>query len=356
MTHMIRRTSTITFSLSGTMFQDYDPTGLLFFDIETTGFTAKTSSLYLIGAIALFDGDWTLSQWLAETPEEEAEVLSAFLSFAASYKQLIHFNGDRFDLPYLKEKCAVYHLNDTLSFMISRDLYRSIRPLKKLLRLPALNQRCIEEFLGICRKDPYSGGELIDVYKNYCLTGENDDLQKLFLHNHDDLLGMIHILPVLSYQVLLSGSFQITQIDMDDSHFLMYGRLPLCLPQAFSCHSPLFYIAGEQDRIAFQVNGISGIMKYFFPDYKNYYYLPEEDIALHKSVAAFVDREHREPAKASNCYNKKKGFYLPQFEELHRPVFRTDYADKQMYFACNEKFMQDGRQLYEYACHLLANL
>lgn len=353
---MIKTTSEISLNLTGTMLRDYDPGSLLFFDIETTGFTANTSSLYLIGAITWQSNSWILTQWLAESPAEEADLLRIFLDFSKPYKQLIHFNGDRFDLPYLREKCSFYQLNDTLSSMISRDLYRMTRPLKNLLKLSALNQRSLEEFLGIFRRDPYTGGELIQVYHAFVKNQAHENLQKLLLHNHEDLQGMVDILPILSYHTILSGSFGITGYEITEDSLILQGRLPLYLPQVFSYKNPWIYLTGQQDMFSLQIFGKHDTLKYFFPDFKNYYYLPEEDIALHKSVAAYVDKAHREPAKAATCYNKKKGFYLPQFEELIRPVFKTDYHDKQLYFSCNDKFLQDSDSLYKYTCHLIENL
>ena len=37
-------------------------------------------------------------------------------------------------------------------------------------------------------------------------------------------------------------------------------------------------------------------VKCYFTDYKNYYYLPAEDQAVHKSVATYVDKNCREKA------------------------------------------------------------
>lgn len=52
----------------------------LFLDIETTGFTAKSSSLYLIGCAYFKEGCWYIRQWFAENPSEEAELLISFLN------------------------------------------------------------------------------------------------------------------------------------------------------------------------------------------------------------------------------------------------------------------------------------
>lgn len=72
-----------------------------------------------------------------------------------------------------------------------------------------------------------------------------------------------------------------------------------------------FYLKGEGNQVQLLVYGFSGTLKYFFQDYKNYYYLPAEDQAIHKSVAAYMDKKNRWPAKASTCYIKKSGNFLP---------------------------------------------
>ena len=56
---------------------------------------------------------------------------------------------------------------------------------------------------------------------------------------------------------------------------------------------------------------IEETLKHFFKDYRNYYYLPEEDRAVHKSVGCYVERKYRRAAKASTCYIKKAGIFLP---------------------------------------------
>ena len=45
-----------------------------------------------------------------------------------------------------------------------------------------------------------------------------------------------------------------------------------------------------------------GYCKIFYKDYKNYYYLPEQNCAIHKSVAAYVDKSRRTAATKNTCY------------------------------------------------------
>ena len=55
---------------------------LLFLDIETTGFSARSACVYLIGCAYLTTNGWETRQFFAETPDDEADVLQQFFSFA----------------------------------------------------------------------------------------------------------------------------------------------------------------------------------------------------------------------------------------------------------------------------------
>ena len=54
-----------------------NPDDILFLDIETTGLSSKTASIYLIGVCYLKDHVWNATQWFAETLEEEADIISS---------------------------------------------------------------------------------------------------------------------------------------------------------------------------------------------------------------------------------------------------------------------------------------
>ena len=98
------------FTLQYPLEQHCRPDQVLFLDIETTGFTARTSAIYLIGCLYYKDNQWHSIQWFAENGNEQADIVNAFFSFAEDYHFLIHFNGNNFDLPYLSQKCEQYQL------------------------------------------------------------------------------------------------------------------------------------------------------------------------------------------------------------------------------------------------------
>ena len=86
-------------------------------------------------------------------------------------------------------------------------------------------------------------------------------------------------------------------------------------------------------------------LKLFYKDYKNYYYLPKEDMVVHKSLASFVDKENKVKAAASNCYTRQRGSFIKLPESGFLPVFKADYSDKTIYTLVNDKVMDSKESL-----------
>lgn len=336
---------------------------VLFLDIETTGFTARSSYLYLIGCAYYQAGKWRTIQWMAETYEQEADILVAFFEFAKLYKYLVHFNGNNFDLPFLSQKCNQFALPYSFEDFIGIDLYKRIAPYKFFLKLPNCKQKTLEQFLGINRKDAFSGGELIGIYHDYIKSPTEFSEKALFLHNADDLKGMLEILPMLGYYDLFNSEVRARKVQANsykDVHgnsrkeLLITLSLATPLPKPVSASANNCYFKGDNDSATLKVPIYEEELKYFYSNYKDYYYLPTEDVALHKTVASFVDKEHRLQASAANCYTRKFSGYLPQWETLFKPFFKRDYLSKELFFELTDEMKKDREAFCKYANHVLS--
>ena len=153
----------------------------LLLDIETTGLSAENNAVYLIGCVYHQTDGWNLIQWMDSTGNEEKEVLSSFLLFASGYKTLLHYNGDRFDLPFLRKRMAVHGLSDEKIPAGTLDLYKVITPYKRILGLPDYRQQTMEALLGTGRVEDKSGADLIKVYRKFIADPEQDH------HGHHDV-------------------------------------------------------------------------------------------------------------------------------------------------------------------------
>ena len=233
---------------------------ILFVDIETTGFSARSSVLYMIGCVYFEDGQPVLKQFFAPSPGSEEGVLSAFLKLCRTKKILIHYNGNNFDLPFLKHKCSTYGFREPFSEMEGVDIYKRVMPYKRILGVDNLKQKTMERFLSINREDAYDGGELINVYREYVTANTLQEKQKaaaiaptaaeekrlssmlelLLLHNADDMRGMIRLLDLLSYSDIFLTPMRITKVsarkitDPDGNlheSLVIRLRLPSALPK-----------------------------------------------------------------------------------------------------------------------------
>lgn len=337
---------------------------VLFFDIETTGFSPANTQIYLIGCAARRGNFICITQFFAEKPQDEKSVLTAFLKLAHQYDSLISFNGLGFDVPYLKKRLEHHGLKDTLT-LSHLDIFQRISKFKSILRLPNMKQKSLEAFLGITREDKYTGGELINIYLNYVKHPDADSASLLQLHNYEDLLGMPGLLPILSYPRLFEGDFQVISYeknayksyeDGQELELILTLALNSPLPKRFSFGRQDIYLTGYGMQAKLKVSIYQGELKYFYPNYKDYYFLPEENRAIHKSVAFYVDKNFRTKAKAATCYSRKTGCFLPQYEEIVTPYFKLEYHDKVTWFEMTENFTNSPELQKKYACHLLEYL
>lgn len=288
----------------------YDLDKILFFDIETTGLSADISSLYLIGCIYFSHGSYYLKQWFADEYHEEDLLLTSFYEFCKSFQVLIHYNGSGFDLPYLKKKSAQLNLTYPLDNMVSIDLYRKLFPYKKLLPVTNIRQKTIEELIGLHRTDPYNGGELIKVYGNF-LHGKlkqeqnfEQFLSPLLLHNQEDLTGLLLITSILSFtEDFFEYEPVVTNCKIEHSVLTSFLTFPITIPFPIKFNQKEFYFFAENTKGIIQIPIFEDKVKLFYEDYKNYYYLPKEDYAIHKTVASFVDKEYKKKATKDTCYS-----------------------------------------------------
>ncbi|WMJ87939.1 ribonuclease H-like domain-containing protein [Anaerocolumna sp. MB42-C2] len=408
---------------------------IIFFDIETTGFSSKNSYLYLIGCLYYKDNTWEMTQWLADDMISETLIIEAFFQMIQSYKRLIHFNGSGFDIPFILQKCKQHSITNIIESIESYDLYKKIIPYKKVLPLPNYKLKTIENYAGLKRLDNYTGEDLIQIYANYLGRLQIEKLQKkndtaisantktnvdnsithinkdntknlssdelaklILLHNFEDVKGLHKISDILYYtdifekdpvSLLTLQEKEITKTIESDflqtdksrrNQLSLQFKLPYTLLKSITLITPLsgllssplpglqlrgaeeiedkdssFYlkIKIENDILTMELPLYEGDLKYFYENYRDYYYLPKEDTAIHKSVAQYVDSEYKIKAKPSTCYMKKTSIFLPQTELCYTPFFKKNNMDKLTFFEMTNEEFQNDSKLFIYIKSLL---
>lgn len=334
----------------------------IFFDIETTGFSPAHCTIYLIGCVTKKEDHICIDQFFATTPSEEAEIIQVFLDLLNNYSTIISFNGIGFDIPFIKAKCDFYQLKENFVNYHYLDIFKSVSELKFLLKLSNYKQKTIEDFLGLSREDRYSGGELINIYQEYLNSPSEEKEKLLLLHNYEDIIGMTQLLSILSYLEVFHGQYTITEAKIQpytdytkntQTELFITLQNDFPVPKRVSYQYQEYYLTMKKWTTTLRIPIYSGELYFFYPNYQDYYYLPKEDIAIHKSVASYVDKEYKEKAHASNCYNRKNGEFLPQYENIMNPEFRKTYKDKVSYFEITDDFCTSDIMLRRYVDHIL---
>ena len=331
----------------------FNPEELLIFDIETTGFAAEASKLYLIGCCFYNKGNWTISQWFNDDGNSESDILTLFMEFTKSYKYLLHYNGDGFDIPYLTKKINEFNLDYSFSHMKSIDLYKVIKPYKSILHIDNLKQKSLEKYLGINRLDKYSGGDLIKVYDDYLKTKKDSNKQLLLQHNFEDLEGFISCCSFMSLDRLKKGDFIVKKMSVRDSKLVFSIELAYEIPKRISFGHYNIIITGYKNEVSINVPIIEEELKFYLDNYKDYYYLPAEDVAVHKSVATYVDKNYRVQAKKETCYLKRKGYFITQINKGILSGYKRNIKDVESFIELSDSFLKNMDLINLYARHII---
>ncbi|MCR4720379.1 MAG: ribonuclease H-like domain-containing protein [Lachnospiraceae bacterium] len=333
-----------------TVCPEADVNDVIFFDIETTGLSPMRSGLYLIGCMFVDGKNTVLRQFFADDLEDEKSALISFAELLDNKEYVVHFNGSTFDIPYLKNKYRQHSMKDPFEDKKSCDIYRMLLPLKKMLSLKSMKQKSLEELSGIHRDDMFTGGELIDVYKNYQKlillsrarkeeeeTAEITQMRKiLLLHNSDDIKGMMPVAGLIGIVSFAEGGFDVGEPYSEEgivkTEIIPDCEIPAC---AFEGKSPLRFISRDDSGKMFvNVPLIRASLRLFMKEFRDHYYIPSKDMAVHASVAGFIASGEKKRATPATCYVPCEGSFLTVREEdlpEGLPLIKHEYSERIAY-------------------------
>lgn len=274
---------------------------ILYLDIETTGLSPETSALTVIGCC---EKDGTVVQWFNESGMEQKTILSSFLSYADMFDTLVTYNGETFDLPFLKKKCKEYGLSDSIEVKNCVDLYKLLRSWRHLLPLQNLKQKSVEEFIGIRRKDRISGKQLIKTYQEYIKTGIPELKSMILQHNKKDVSSLSRIQSLLIFGPLADGVFSVEDYQITDSIFSIRLSHSFSPPTDLSFEKSGHRLSVSQSEALLSCPLTRGQLRHYHKNIKDYRYLPLEDLVIPVSMASFVDQSAVEKPAPENCYTR----------------------------------------------------
>lgn len=166
-----------------------DISGLLFFDIETTGLSGGAgTTIFLLGAGCIEDQKFRLVQWFASDYPGESDLLQHFADFCSTYTALVSYNGRSFDWPLLQTKAIMSGVD--LPVLPHIDL---LYPCRRLYRyaLPDCSLSTIErEVLGIKRDIDIPGREVPMCYSSFLASNNAALMTPVFAHHVQDICSL----------------------------------------------------------------------------------------------------------------------------------------------------------------------
>jgi len=181
-------------------YKGFDKSEICFIDIETTGFSHKYNSIYLIGLVhySYKDIGWKLVQFFADNLNDEKNLLYQFNEYIKDFKIAITYNGDSFDIPFLENRMSKYNLSSNLKGIESFDIYRKVKLESSYLNLGNFKLKTLEESIGIFRDDKYTGKDCVEFYNQYLNTKDEVLLNRILNHNYDDLYYLIPVMNIFN--------------------------------------------------------------------------------------------------------------------------------------------------------------
>ncbi len=343
-------------------FDSYQPDEMCFFDIETTGLSPQTSNVYLIGAGFYEGSEFKVVQWFADDYNSEKKIIKEFLKFIGSYKVLFQYNGNTFDIPYIRWKCARHKLDcSVFDELVNVDLFAKLRKFGDMLGLENKKLISFEHFIGLNRDDTFNGGELIEVYAQFMqdrfLKKDSELLlHLLLLHNYEDITGLSQVAVLLVLREF--NKLPVSYKSVDVSQGFLTVTYECKVPYDFSFQVESFKKKTNVDvmspvecrisdgKITLFIPISKKTLKYYFNDYREYYYMIEEETVMHKSVALYADSSVRRKAKKQECFVTHEGRFIPVkksgcfSKDYH--LFKEDYTSKEYYIDVDDAVAHAG--------------
>ena len=285
-----------------------------------------------------------VEQHLAASTADELALLESFLQKMDDYELLVTFNGDAFDIPFVRERLRTMRIPGELHPFSSLDLYKLYRPYAPFFRWDNCKLKALERFLGIDREDRMEGGELIEVFYEYSRTEDKRLEKALLLHNYEDILNLPILLRIQKYvDYLKQETVQSLSLSPDGPEvrlsFAMNQTAPLSISTQYFIHKKSVPIRLETDRddshIHFWIPVYTGTLRYYLPNYKEYYALPSGEL-LHKSLDTPPVR--RTATREEGCIAKAGDFIAIAQVDLPQGLhpFRAECRDKNLYVELSE--------------------
>ncbi|MCR4624432.1 MAG: ribonuclease H-like domain-containing protein, partial [Lachnospiraceae bacterium] len=185
------------------MFPDLDKEQILIYDIDTTSFEAANGCVFLIGVLFYQNDELHFDQLFSESIDEEALIIEKFFDIAESYKVLLSYKGESFDIPFIGKRIYALKQNElykrfTTLRSRSYDLAGEIMSLKTSLGLSSTKLDYLRKKCGQQVPERISGENISKFYVEHIAAAKLRKLLETTCNaRNNNMIGEYHPKPVL---------------------------------------------------------------------------------------------------------------------------------------------------------------
>ncbi|MDE0960704.1 MAG: ribonuclease H-like domain-containing protein [Planctomycetota bacterium] len=165
---------------------------VIFLDLETTGLRPERSLTSLIGILYRQQDSLRLEQWYSGDVADERRQLERLQRFLGRFDRVVTYNGNRFDLPFLRSRCHWHRLGGISAACVSSDLLVDVRR-RYRKEWPNCRQTTAEQrLLGLprCTTD-VPGSEAPKRFQDLRGGAPLSVIEPVLLHNRRDLISLV---------------------------------------------------------------------------------------------------------------------------------------------------------------------
>ncbi len=378
------------------MFPGSDKEQILIYDIDTTSFEAANGCIFLIGVMFYQNDELHFLQLFSESIDEEALIIGKFFDIAENYDVFLSYKGESFDIPFIGKRLYALKQNElykrfTMLRSRSYDIAGEIMSVKASLSFSSTKLDYLRKKCGQQVPERISGENISKFYVEHIAAAK---LRKLLettgnAANHD-MIGEYHPKPVIDELAHIkpdSGDRFLSDILYRNRENIESVIYLLRLSRLFSMRKGRFNVnisnecddidaenslTNNNDTVFFAyfaddfeltvpISIVTISLKQYYPNYKDYYYFPAEDMAVHKSIAEFAASGSKKKATAKTAYRNVSGRFIPVPGAYARSesnkdasFYKAEFDSDDYYIPVDELLsLKDNEKLKELAYYLL---
>ena len=264
-----------------------------------------------------------------------------------SVKASVGFSSTKLD--YLRKKCGQQVPERISGENISKFYVEHIAAAKLRKLLETTGNAANHDMIGDYHPKPVTD-ELAHIKPD---SGDRF-LSDILYRNRENIESVIYLLRLSRIFSMRKGCFKVN-ISNECDDIDVESSLKNNIDTVF------FAYFADDFELTVPISIVTVSLKQFYPNYKDYYYFPAEDMAVHKSIAEFAASGSKKKATAKTAYRNVSGRFIPVPGAYARSesnkdasFYKAEFDSDDYYIPVDELLsLKDNEKIKELAYYLL---